>query len=388
MKKLICTSLLLTIFTIQAQEFKETTDVVEAQVKITKGLIDNIMNDIQTEQADVGFEVDDYYEQVQDFKNEVNEVMINFEDQLQEQVFNPAKKLISEYNNVYNSSAFSQIQKTEILRELKSNIDEKFIDLSSKYKTLVQELYTFGGLNLNEDFYRFEFSKKNDSFTSTDSDYSSKKHEVEVTIQVTPTSPVRKIVLNFNSDMILATSFDKQIKIHQLDGVWVSDHEGYSKAYIRNCKDPMFRKYYCSYEINFEQLFSLVKKNHQTLKLITIVDRYQERVQGKCQTNMCKYLRSADYKKFLINVNSEFDKRINFRLADNEIAAIETKHWRGDRNSITDSFDGIFDVIGSHFTFGQDFVSEYKALKNGESGQDTYDISKDFGKLLYLLTTL
>ena len=168
MKILMYTSLLLTTFTLQAQDFKETTDVVDAQAKITRGLINNVMDEIETEEVEMGFEVDDYYDQVQQFKNEANDVMINFEEQMQEQVFNPARKLISEYNSVFNSRVFSSIQKSEILRELKQNMDEKFTALSVKYQSLIEKLYSFGGLDLNKDFYRLELSKKYDEKKTTD----------------------------------------------------------------------------------------------------------------------------------------------------------------------------------------------------------------------------
>ena len=388
MKELIYTSLLLTIFPLQAQEFKETTDVVDAQVKITRGLIDNIMEEIQTEQVDMGFDVDDYYAQVQNFKNEANEVMINFEDQMQEQVFNPAKKLISEYNNVYNSNVFSSIQKTEILRELKKNIDEEFTVLSAKYISLVQELYAFGGLSLDGDFYKLELNKKYDEFKSKDKDYSSKKHELEVTIQVTPTSPVKKLVIEFHFDKIVEThSNGKKVnETNRLDNDWIQFHTEYRNNYIMESRDPLIGRFYYLYKLNFEKLFNLVKNKLESFKIFPLVDRFQQRAQGRCETKMCKYLRAADYKKFLLNVNIELDKRIIFKLADKKSAVIENKLKNSEYETVTGDFDDIYEVLNSRFIFGHDFYSFKFSLTHDESGATINDLDENFAKLLYILT--
>lgn len=394
MKILMYTSLLLTTFTLQAQDFKETTDVVDAQAKITRGLINNVMDEIETEEVEMGFEVDDYYDQVQQFKNEANDVMINFEEQMQEQVFNPARKLISEYNSVFNSRVFSSIQKSEILRELKQNMDEKFTALSVKYQSLIEKLYSFGGLDLNKDFYRLELSKKYDEIKTTDNDYSDQKFNLEVTVQLTPKSPIRKMTLHFDRTMVFEAGLGEKIRnsILKIDGVRISHNSSleYKSAFNRKCKNPLLFKSYCEYKLNFEKLFSLIEGELESLKVIRVVDQFQELAQGRCESKMCKYLRVADYKKFLVNVNTKFDKEIKFKLADKKIASIKNKQMSEQERSSFDGLDEIYNIIvyNSEFKYGREYHSEYRSLADDESGETKYYLDDKFGKLLYVLTNL
>lgn len=304
-KMIVAIFALLTIPSAWTQTAADASKEVDAQITITRGGIDNLIDNMNTKKEDTPFNIEDYLSQTQEFKNKVESILANFENVLEKDILPKAKYLMDQYNFVYASTNYSVEQKQILLPQMKNKATKEFAELTKLYQKSLGDVYALIPNIMVEP--RIEVFPKNGTYNIY------KDMEQTVTVNY------------YFGNTKLSSSFN--VRLEKVEGTRVR------QVVFRNKKTEAGRvlDYFTGV------IDSTEKKNHVNINYVTVVQQlsistdldnrvYNEinypLYKGSCKTKMCVGLRTGDYSNLAAMINKMLDRDIKLKLVDGTLLEI------------------------------------------------------------------
>lgn len=281
-----------------AAQTPETTAEMEAQITVTKGHIDNLVQEIQNTNVTTDFNARDYWNQLPAFQRKVEQTMIDFENRMESEVFSKVSGLIDQYNKVYLSQSFSKSQKEIILKERKENLSNEFEKLSMRYQELI------------DDVYKLTFANK-DAFKGNlilpKQDYWAVKYQSEVTvnynIQIGSSNKLISKSVNLTNP-----NCKKSHKCSFNTGIEAGRFGKKSRSYIT---------YQMSKYLPAISPVEFLSKDGYDAVVLPYIS-------SGCQSIICMNLKTADVLSLHELTSDKIDRHIRFKLADKTVVILKS----------------------------------------------------------------
>lgn len=153
--KLIQTFTLICALALNTIAYAGEAPPVGANVNVTRDRIQQVMDQLLTRGANIGFSVTDYREWAPKFKAKVETALEKYENVLQTEILPASVIWANRYNEIEKSKAYSESQKTILLASVNGQADAQYLLLSSRHAKALRDLYTeiFNDINIKQKYH-------------------------------------------------------------------------------------------------------------------------------------------------------------------------------------------------------------------------------------------
>lgn len=295
----------------------ETTEVINAQTQITKGYIDNLLDQVSQKKMDSQFNAKDYLDQTQEAQNKVEAAMLQFETVLEKDILPKASFWIDQYNAIYKSKDYSEEQKRILLSQRFVNLNKQFDLLSVSYKAAIKNVYGLVPFAKEPITYNLSMNSKSYDPTKNATEVAkmSLAYEGKTYVSQNFTMNLKKIDDGGSATVQFVTA-DK--KVDAKDGSY-----GFSYDSSQTAKVLFNKSRWYFVHVDYEKAASDLG-----VKDSLVDDMYKkvvyQKIKGSCVSSICVGLKSAEYTNLLIMIRKLIDRDINLKLADGNTLSIES----------------------------------------------------------------
>ncbi len=120
---------------------QKDTEVITSELNLTKDIVDKLIENLEKRSAQIEFQHEDYKNKFKKFSKRVSVALVEVEKEIQEKILLQLSPLVSRYNSIHQSTAYTDSQKNIFLKNTLDILTSQAKNFENTYWSILWKLY-------------------------------------------------------------------------------------------------------------------------------------------------------------------------------------------------------------------------------------------------------